>query len=41
LCQGDDLLLAAPDSEPITRIDVITAQVVGSEKTLLQALAGV
>lgn len=41
LMQGDDKLLSASPSDPITRIDVIAAVAVGSEVTLLQVLAGV
>lgn len=35
LCQGDDLLFGSSPYDPITRIDVIASQAVGSEKTLL------
>lgn len=41
LCQGDELLIAGQDDDPITRIDVVSSAAVGSEKTLLQVLAGV
>jgi hypothetical protein len=36
--QGDDILISAAS---ITRLDVIAAQVVGSESTMLRVLAGV
>ncbi len=39
--QGDDLTLAAPGSAPITRIDMLTEQAVGTEKTIVRLLAGV
>lgn len=41
LCQGDDLTLIASASDPIYRVDFQTEQAVGTEKTLLQILAGV
>lgn len=41
LCQGDDVLLSAAPNDPILRIDFITEQAVGAEKTILQILAGV
>ena len=41
LCQGDSVQIAAPSDDPITRIDVIASVAVGSEKTLLQVMAGV
>lgn len=41
LCQGDDLTLIASSSDPIYRVDFLTEQAVGTEKTLLQILAGV
>lgn len=41
VAQGDDVLLSATSTDPITRIDFITEQAVGAEKTILQILAGV
>lgn len=41
LAQGDDLTLVASPSDPIYRLDFQTEQAVGSEKTLLQIMAGV
>lgn len=41
LCQGDDLTLIASASDPIYRVDFLTEQAVGTEKTILQILAGV
>ena len=41
LAQGDDLTLIASASDPIYRVDFQTEIAVGSEKTLLQLLAGV
>ena len=41
LVQGDDFTLSAPASDPITRIDFVTEQAVGAEKTIVQILAGV
>lgn len=41
LAQGDDLTLIASASDPIYRVDFVAEQAVGSEKTLLQLLAGV
>ena len=39
--QGDDLTLAAPGSALITRIDMLTEQAVGTEKTIVRLAAGV
>lgn len=41
LCHGDDLVLFATDNSPITRVDLVASVAVGTEKTLLQILAGV
>ena len=41
LAQGDDLTLIASASDPIYRVDFLTEQAVGTEKTFLQLLAGV
>ena len=41
ICQGDDVLLSAYSLDPLTRIDFITEQAVGAEKTVLQILAGI
>lgn len=41
LAQGDDLTLIASASDPIYRVDFQAEQAVGSEKTVLQLLAGV
>lgn len=41
LAQGDDLTLIASASDPIYRVDFQTEIAVGTEKTLLQLLAGV
>ena len=41
LTQGDEIVLTASQGDPIYRIDVIAAVAVGTEKTLLQVLAGV
>lgn len=41
LCQGDDVMISAPQSDPITRIDIIAEQAVGAEKTIFTVLAGV
>lgn len=41
VCQGDDVIISAPSSDPIYRIDVIAEQAVGAEKTLLTVVAGV
>ena len=41
LCQGKSLQLSANGADPITRVDVVSAQAVGSEKTLFQIVAGV
>jgi len=41
LFQGDDIYLTAPQDDPITRIDLVSAAAVGSEETKLQILAGV
>jgi hypothetical protein len=39
--QGDDIALGAPGSDPITRLDFLTSQAVGSEVTVLSIVAGV
>ena len=39
--QGDDVILSAPSSDPIYRIDVVSEQAVGAEKTVLTVNAGV
>lgn len=41
LCQGDDLVVSAESADPITRVDVVAAQAVGAEVTMLQIIAGV
>jgi len=41
LCQGDDLVLSASSTDPITRVDVVTSAAVGAEKTILAINAGV
>lgn len=41
LCQGDDLVLSASSTDPITRVDVISSAAVGAEKTVLAINAGV
>lgn len=41
ICQGDDIALGASGSDPITRIDFVTSQAVGTEVTLLTIVAGV
>lgn len=41
MCQGDDIVLYASDLSPVYRIDVKTEIAVGSEKTVLQVVAGV
>lgn len=41
VCQGDDIMLSAPASDPITRLDFITEQAVGAEKTIVSILAGI
>ena len=41
VCQGDDVLMSAGMSDPLTRIDVIASAAVGAEKTLLIVTAGV
>ncbi len=39
--QGDDIALGASGSDPITRVDLLTSQAVGSEVTVVQLVAGV
>lgn len=39
--QGDDLTFAFADDNLCTVVDVVTAEAVGSEKTILRVLAGV
>lgn len=39
--QGDDVALAAQSDSLITRIDVVTEQAVGTEKTVLRIIYGV
>jgi len=41
IAQGDDVLLSASTSTPITRIDVIASVAVGVEKTIFTVSAGV
>lgn len=41
MCQGDDIVLYASDLSPVYRIDVKTEIAVGSEKTVLQVVAGI
>lgn len=41
IAQGDDVLLSASASAPITRIDVIASVAVGAEKTIFTVSAGV
>lgn len=41
ILQGDDVTFAFSDNSLCTRIDVLTDQAVGSEKTLMRFLAGV
>lgn len=41
VAQGDDLILAAPYGDTINRLDFLTEQAVGAEKTIFQVLAGV
>ena len=41
VCQGDDVIISAPSSDPIYRIDVVAEQAVGAEKTVLTVSAGV
>lgn len=41
VAQGDDLLIPAPASDLIKRVDFMTAAAVGAEKTTLRFLAGV
>lgn len=41
IMQGDDHLVTAPFSDPILRIDFLTEQAVGVEKTVFQVVAGV
>lgn len=41
ICQGDDLVLSAPNGDAITRLDFLTTQAVGAEVTIFQVLAGV
>lgn len=41
LFQGEDLKVYASASDPIYRVDFVTEQAVGTEKTVLQILAGV
>lgn len=41
VCQGDDVVISAPSGDPIYRIDVVSEQAVGAEKTLLSVSAGV
>ena len=41
ICQGDDIALGASSTDPITRIDFLTSQAVGTEVTLLTIIAGV
>ncbi len=41
ICQGDDVIISAPSGDPIYRIDVVTEQAVGAEKTLFVVNAGV
>lgn len=41
ICQGDDVLIPAQPADPITRIDVISSQAVGAEKTLMYITASV
>lgn len=39
--QGDDIALGASGSDPITRVDLLTSQAVGTEVTIVQLVAGV
>lgn len=41
LFQGDELMVSAPNDDPITRIDFATAAAVASEVTLFQVASGV
>jgi len=41
MCQGDDIVLYASDLSPVYRIDIKTEIAVGSEKTVLQVVAGI
>lgn len=41
LAQGDDKIISATSSDPITRIDIVAEQVVGAEKTIIEILSGV
>jgi len=41
ITQGDDILISAPASDPILRIDYLTEQAVGLEKTVFTVMAGV
>lgn len=41
LLQGDDKVLSAASTAPITRLDVVTSAAVGTEVTLLEITAGV
>ena len=41
VCQGDDLVIYASAASPIYRVDVKTEIAVGTEKTILQVVAGV
>lgn len=41
IAQGDDVILTSPSDDPILRIDYLTEQAVGAEKTIFQIVAGV